>query len=280
MKCSNCGEEVRSHERICVACGRDCGYPNVRAAEASEEIRVLENRVRAAEAAAASRGCEAELATFRDAVKTSTAVLSRSLGVARNLLSNDNELYATFYQLVGMGARRPEETSVERERLLADDLVFPHYGEHIRFAALSLDGRGLPHFGDCTLVLKDISIRERATVFEENSVYFCKKRNLGLRRGVPPGFRAVWTRRDELAAAKLENNLSPGTAADEFAGILMKSGSKAKDADFVEVHIYGLLHRRSVASVTVRNPTRRADRAILKEMERDLTAIGVKFETY
>jgi len=280
MKCGNCGEAVRAHERTCVVCGHDCGYPNTRAAEEPDEVRALESRVRAAEAAATSRGCAATLAAFRDAMKSSAAVLSRPLGTAKGLLSTDNELYATFYQMVGMEARRPEETAVEVERRLADDLVFPHYAEHIRFAAVSLDGYGLPHFGDCALVLKEISIRDRATVFEENSVYFCKKRDLGLQRGVPAGFRAVWSRRDGLAAAKLEARLSPGNTAQDFAAVLISSAPKIEDADFIEVHIYGPLHRRSVAKLTVRNPSRRADRAILKEMERELRAIGVSIETH
>src|SRR4051812_32441688 len=98
MKCPNCGEDVRAQERNCSSCGQDCGYPNVRAAEQVEEVRALEIRVRTAEAAAAARGCADVPALFRDAVKSSEAVLCRRLGIAKNLIFSDNELYASFYQ--------------------------------------------------------------------------------------------------------------------------------------------------------------------------------------
>jgi len=58
----------------------------------------------------------------------------------QELVSSDNVLYATFYQLVGMGARRPEDTQTDLERLIADDIIFPYYKHEIRFAALSLTG--------------------------------------------------------------------------------------------------------------------------------------------
>ncbi|MDP2997230.1 MAG: hypothetical protein Q8N47_07065 [Bryobacterales bacterium] len=128
-----------------------------------------------------------------------------------HLLSSDNELYASFYDLVGMGARRPEDTIVERQRLLTDDILFPHYRDKIRFAALSLDGRGATRWGECSLMLREMPIEDRTTVFEENSVNFALKRTLGVAKPtVPPGHRAVWDRRDQLAASKLEHTLRSG----------------------------------------------------------------------
>jgi hypothetical protein len=73
----------------------------------------------------------------------SRAVLCRSLNQVFELAASDNVLYASFYQLVGMGARRPEETEIEKQRALTDDWLFPYYKESIRFAALSLDGHGV-----------------------------------------------------------------------------------------------------------------------------------------
>jgi hypothetical protein len=281
MKCPKCGEDVRDHERNCPVCNHDCGYPNVRAAERPEEIRALEERLRMAEAAAASRGCSSVLADFRGAVGSSEAVLCRNLSTVMSLISKDDELYASFYQLVGMGARRPAETPVERQRALADDILFPYYRDQIRFAALSLNGRGVPHFGDCSLVLKELPIQDRATVFEENSLYFCIERDLGLKRHTsPPGYRARWSHRDELAAAKLESALQPGTQAVGFAGIIMKPVAKSGEADFIEVHIYGPLHRRNIARLTARRPRNKPDAAILKRVESSLKSIGATVEIY
>ncbi|MBI3671133.1 MAG: hypothetical protein HY237_15300 [Acidobacteria bacterium] len=185
------------------------------------------------------------------------------------LVSSDNQLYASFYQLVGAGARRPEDTPVEKARLLADDLLFPYYREEMRFAALSLDGLGATSYGECSLVLKDGPIRERATVFEENSVYFCKRRDLGLNRSVPPGYRATWDERDQLAVAKLESVLQPETQPSDFARILLRPHVKPKEDDFIEVHIYGPLHRRNIERLVVRRP-KKTDGPLLKEIARIL----------
>ena len=281
MKCPKCGEDVRDHERNCTVCDHDCGYPNVRAAERPEETRALEERLRTAEAAAASRGCSSVLADFRGAVRSSEAVLCRNLSTVMSLISNEDELYASFYQLVGMGARRPAETPVECQRALADDILFPYYRDQIRFAALSLNGRGVPDYGDCSLVLKELPIQDRATVFEENSLYFCMKRDLGMKRHtVPRGYRAKWSRRDELAAAKLESALQPGTQADGFAEIIMKPAAESEDAGFIEVHIYGPLHRRNIARLTARRPRNKPDQAILKRVESSLRSIGATVEIY
>jgi hypothetical protein len=281
MKCPKCGAEVRDSERHCPVCTHDCGYPNVRAAERPEEIRALEERLRQAEAAAAARGCETVLAQFRSAVTSSEAVLNRPLSVVQNLISSDNELYTTFYQLVGMGARRPEETQVELQRLLADDVLFPHYRDQIRFAALSLNGQGVARFGDCAMVLREGPIRDRSTVFEKNSLYFCIERGIGLRRPyVPYGFRATWDHRDQLAAAKLESSLESGMSGASFASVVVKSGSAPDSDDFIEVHIYGPLGRRNIARLVVRKPRQRADKAIYRQIRVALQSIGATIEEH
>jgi|ERR1017187_257868 hypothetical protein len=185
---------VRSHERNCAVCDADVGYPNVRAAQDSDEASALEGRVAEASRSCAARGCEAVLAQFQEAVQTSRAVLCRSLHQVMSLVSSDNEIYATFYAQINAQTRRPEETLVERERLIADNLLFPYFHQEIRFAALSPDGRGVRHYGACALTLSEVAIRHRATVFEKNSVEFCRERKLGMRKPVPLGFRAVCAR--------------------------------------------------------------------------------------
>jgi hypothetical protein len=92
---------------------------------------------------------------------------------------------------------------IDRERLLADDLLFPGYKQEIRFGALSLDGLGVTDYGSCSIVLKNLAISDRATVFEENSLDFCRSRKLGVGSPVPPGYRSVWDERDLLGCAKL-----------------------------------------------------------------------------
>ena len=278
MQCPRCFGEVRDFERNCPVCNHDCGYPNVRAARRPEERQELAKRLQAAEASAKGRRCVDVFSQFRRAVSSSWAVICRSLSQVRQLVESDNALYASFYDLVGMGARRPEDSTTEHERLLTDNLLFPHYHDKIRFAVLSLDGLGAKSYGDCSLVLKDIAIRDRATVFEENSLYFCRERGLGLGKPVPLGYRALWNDRDQLAAVKLEALQLPGMQYRDFAGILLRVFVKPPHEEFIEVHIYGPLHRQSIERLVTRKPKRKAQRAILKDIQRKLTEVGAKVE--
>ena len=61
----------------------------------------------------------------------------------------------------------------------------------------------------------------------------------------------------------------------DFPGILLKTSGRPPREDFVEVHIFGPLHRQSIERLVVRQPKRRASRAMLKEVERKLNAPDV-----
>ena len=180
MICSNCETEIREFERICPACGKDLGLPNVRVAKEAREKTALVKRYEDA----GLKSSTDVLLRFQAALRLSAAVICRSISNTMQLISSDNELYASFYELVGVGARRPEKSVIDRERLIADDLLFPHYKDKIRFAALSSDGIGVTDYGSCSLVLKTLAISDRATVFEENSLEFCRTRGLGVGRPV------------------------------------------------------------------------------------------------
>ena len=168
--------------------------------------------------------------------------------------------FTSWFAPACAGQRR---TVVERQRALS-------------FGALSLDGRGAASWGECSIVLKDVAVRSRATVFEENSVYFCERRMLGVHNPVvPAGYRATWDNRHRLAAAKLEPFLQTGTIPEDFAGILLTPASKPRQEGFVEVHIYGPLHRDSIERLVIRRPKPRADLGMLRELARIVTV-----ETY
>jgi hypothetical protein len=271
MDCKKCHAEIRDWERLCPVCQSDCGYPNVRAAQKPEELQALTERLRDAELAATARNCEKTLEQFREAVRASKAVRCLSLDQVKSLVSSDNQLHASFYQLVGMSARRPENTAVDKARLVADALLFSYYMDQISFAALSLDSRGVSSFGQCSVTLRDSSIRERSTVFERNSLRFCEEHGLGVAKSVPPGYRATWDQRDHLAAAKLEASLDPGMQRSDFPGVLLKSLPKE---DFIEVHIYGPLHRRNIEHVIMRRP-KKADRPLLRQIEKEFKSAGI-----
>jgi len=264
VDCPRCGVLIRGNERNCPTCGRDVGYPNVRAAKEYEEKAALAKRYEKALENASRRGCGDVVVAFLSALKSSVAVICRSPSKVKELVSSPNELYATFYQLVGAGARRLEGSKMDLQRRIADSIMFPYYEKEIRFAILSLDGVGATAYGDCSVVLKDVAISERATVFEENSVLFCENHRLGVAQLLPPGYRATWEDRGILATAKLEPRLVPATTAGEFSAILVGG----TDQGFVEVHVFGSLDRGSIARIVARRPRSEEDRILLEEIKR------------
>ena len=275
MKCAN-GHGFRAHEHNCPVCDEPVGYPNVRAAEQPEELRALAQGLRAAEQSAKERGCEATLEQFRLAMQNAHAVICMPVSRAMTLVSDDSQLYGSYYNLVNAGVRRPEESDIDQERQLADSLLFSHYRDFIRFGALSLDGRGVASYGHCSIVLKEDTIRRRATVFEKNSVSFCRER--GFRPPLPLGYRASWDSRSDLAISKLAGQLSLDMAEKDFAGILIRPPIADKEPDFIEVHIYGPLHRLGIESIKIQGVTHPPDRPILMEIARVMHEDGIHVE--
>jgi len=147
------------------------------------------------------------------------------------------------------------------------------------FAALSLDNRGLANFGRYTIVLKEDMIAHRATVFEENSFIFCQqKHHIVVGDSIPPGYRALWLERERLAIAKLHSRLDATTRPNMYSQILMKQGHDAAQDDFIEVHIFGPIHRRAIERVVGPKPTGREERALWQSLNRKLDEVGVPLE--
>jgi hypothetical protein len=276
VNCPNCSQPVLPHERHCVRCQTDCGFPNVRAAQQPAEKNALAVRIKSAEDDAKSRHTEPVLDSFRDAVRKSRAVRVRAFAEVYGLVKSDNKLLGTFYDLKGAGLLRPAATEMEASRQSAEPLVFLNYQDKIQFAALSLSDDALFAYGDCAMVFQESAIANRATVFEENCVLFCERLSRGPgRTNLPPGHRATWDQRHELAAAKLASKLHPGTKDVDFPGILLCTDTKnTRNDDFIEVHIYDRLHRSALDYVVVRS--KRATKAQIKEMETVLGAGKVK----
>ncbi len=278
MQCPNpdCGEHVPDHVRHCVVCGADAKVPNVRAASRDDETTALGQRLMAAEEDARKRGCLGILTDFRQSVAKSSSVVCRSLGIVNELLSTDNTLFATFYQGVHGDARLPEDNEWDRIRQSVDSLLFPFYYEQIRFANLSIDGSGVTDYGEYCVVLKDASIKHRSTVFEENTILFVQRHRIVAGDALPLGYRAVWDSRDQLAAAKLGAQLSSSTKPGDYQAILIDS--KSKETDFIEVNIFGPLHRRAVAHLSGPEPRRAADKVIFRSVLKKLKEIGATWE--
>ena len=260
------------HLRNCVVCGADAGYPNVRMAENRDEVRALEQRFQDALQQARIRCAEQVTEQFRIAVSSSDAVISRPLTKLLELISSDNELYTTYYHQVESQARLPQMNEYDQGRSAIDSVLFPNYHAEIRFAMLSLDGRGLDYYGECAIALKEVSIQDRATVFERNSFDFFQENKIIAGRPPPLGYRATWKTRDRLAVSKLGARIDKSTAPSVFPAMLISDA--IGKSDFIEVHIYGPIHRRAIKSVVVKQPNKKADKTLLKSMRKKLAQIG------
>ena len=207
----------------------------------------------------------------------SHAVIARYATEVFSLAANDKTLYASFYELVQAGARLPAEGFWDKVRAVVDEKLFPYYKQHMRFAALSLDGQGLSHYGDCFFMLKDNMIAHRATVFEENSVVYMQRLKLTITDPLPAGFRAIWQDRGRLAVVKLADALALVTTAGDFPALLMSNGTKPEDDQFLEVHIYGSITIHSVAEVSMKKSCSTVRHKALREK---LNKYGIPLKQY
>ncbi len=163
-----------------------------------------------------------------------------------------NKLWVSYYkQTRGAGGRIAEPNKWDMNRGANDGKVNPQYFEEINYAALSLTDYGSGWYGGCHVTLVSDRIAIRTSVFWENPFQFLKDQKLAPDEVVPPGFRASWERRGELAVAKLQEKIKADTSAGGFADILLERDSGRSDTDFIEVHIYGPVAPSAFAAVTI-----------------------------
>jgi hypothetical protein len=279
--CPECSQPMRDDMERCPHCYRPCYYPNVNAARRPEEVAELTKRYNEAVAKASAEGCDTVLKEYEAAVGNSEAVISRLFAELQRLSYSEDEIYATFYQRVEAGLRLPGGDTWDRLRSIADNILFNDPNKrHIRFASLTLNGQGLTHYGDCSLLLREDMISHRASAFEENSVMFMRRHNVNAKGDyeVPCGHRALWSDRSKLAVIKARRlkSLSPATFAKE----LQRSGGDEKKDVFIEIHIWGSLTIRSIRKVTITGwrgqPPSDAELQVVSEK---LSHYNVEFQT-
>ena len=278
MQCPKCSTAIAPHLRNCPGCYEDVGFPNFRLALLDAELSALDKRLTVQETLADARQMRAVLDNFGLAMLNSKVVMAKSLAAVENLIKSDNALMVSYHKQVASGSRLPEINEWDRGRIAAESTILPDFYPEINFAALTLDGRGHPAFGPYFVLLKDEMIAQRSTVFEENPFAFCVRHKVLAGKSPPPGYRAVWDDRSKLAKAKLQPKLKNSTDRNEYPQILMQTGAGTGDGDYIEVHIYGPIHRAAIDRVIGRRPKRGPDLAIWKNIERNLIAIGARLE--
>jgi hypothetical protein len=275
MKCSHCTYEIPASRDCCPHCGLPALFPNVRAAEEPSEAAALEVRYKHAITAATARGDEVVVRQFEAAVAGSKAVVNRPFSKVEEWASSDKQLYATYFQQLDAGVRLPDDDKWHHLRAMARPALFPDYGTKVQFGALSLDGVGSRQFGDCAVTLREEMICHRASVFEGNTAAIMRKCDYNFVSVL--GFRAPWDSRARLAVAKLAGEVASSTKQSEFPRILLRPAPKSEDDEFVEVHIYGSMTRRTFERVVI-NSASKHSRTRVKALGVVLAGVGVNLD--
>lgn len=274
--CRKCGAVVALHLRDCPVCNTPAGFPNVKVADSAKEVEALTVRYDNAMASAKARGLVFDVLAFENAVATtSEAVMNRSLGALSTWLNGQSELFYSFWHQVRYLGRQLTETEWDQQRGAAEAAINPYYYENLNFAALTLDGQGMFYYGPYSVILKSLHIEDRASVFEKNPFSFCKTHHVVAGQAPPSGYRASWKDRARLAVAKLQPQISPGRP---FADIVMEARRGEPDCDFVEVHVFGPIHRLAIERIVGPEPKRRADRTTWRQIVRKAKELGAEVE--
>jgi len=267
--CVECGTEVSDNLSNCPTCHNFIGYPNVRAAEGKGNADALETRYKNARKRAKTNGYETNLKSFEDAMHKTCAVINVDIDYLHHFIASDKELYSTYILQVRGKIRKPAIEKNDKHRRTIDAILFGGYGEEIRYAALSLDGIGLHSYGQYSMKLRDIAIRKRASLLENNSFHFIKKLDIRPGDDIPHGYRSTWNDRHKLAVAKLADRINSKTAEDDYAKILLFSEGDSNTDEFIEVHIYGAFDNNAIESVKgsskTKNKSEKALLAIVKD---------------
>lgn len=278
MKCIECGSSIPHDRASCPTCGTHAGFPNVREISTPLEKEALERRYNKAIKDAQFDGREERLEAFSQTCKDSRAAIAVGLDYLTGFMTKSEELYSTYGLMVSGEVRKTASGINDKKRRGVEGFIFGSYAHEIRYAALSLDGKGLSSYGAFTMVLRDVAVRGRATVLEENSYKFYDKHKVDIPDNFPPGFRVVWGDRYKLAVAKLADRISAATTHPDFPGILLSCSGDRDTDDFMEVHIFGAFDNAAVETVVgnskTSNKVEKAQVAIIKEK---LAKMGVSW---
>jgi hypothetical protein len=264
-----CGKPIKYWEVHC-RCGQLLGYPNYRAAAAERED--LMRRYEAARHDAEARRVAPLLAKVEALAEQSRPVIAMPFAVCDDILRSDK--YRNYDQRMDSGEREPANAGDHADREMVGERLYPRYSQHINYAALSPDGRGLLSYGPVAVCweVTPTYLGRRASLLDENSFFFYDQYSLGSRGAtVPPGHRATWEDRAKLVAAKIAQHLTPATG-DGLRPLLLQAGSTRKEDDFIEIAIYaeGGLDTQDVSKVTLLRAAMTPEEEHRVELVRDI----------
>lgn len=274
LKCS-CGSDIPDTEERCPTCGFNAGPPNVRAAERPEEVQALEERYQRALELATMNGCLPTLEKFDLAVKQAFTVLNVRLNFLHYFVTSESSLYVNYEGGVRGGLRKPASLYNDFARRGVSATLFGSYADRIIYAALSLDGLGLTSYGAYAIKLRDVAVKTRATILENNSFHFRKRHNIQPGDQPPLGYIATWDNKAKLAVAKTAEYITANTREEDFPRLLLSSSDDREKDEFMEVQIYGTFDLNAVESVKGQSKvSSRDERDLLRMVKEHLKNSG------
>jgi len=202
-----------------------------------------------------------------------------NFGELERLGAADTNVLPTYYQRVQTGIVIPTGDKWDVLRGVAEHALFPGYKDNIRFGALSLDGKGVRNYGNCSVTLKTELVAHRTSLFADNNVVFTvydRQVTMAGAETLEKGHRATWDDRHMLCMAKLGPELKKSMQPQEFPGLLIKQGETTMDDRFVELHIWGSLTIRSIKVARVRRQENRPPKVLIKDLRRAVARYNVE----
>jgi len=276
-KCSRCGHRPSVSCRVCAVCQSDVGYPNVRLADTAAERDELIDRVLQARQQIERAGVGPQAEMLQAAMDDVHIVFNRTLASLHTWLLSDSPQFVSFYRQLTVG-RTPTDSVWDLQRSSTDNTANPLSFPEISYAALSCNYGGMPYYGGYTVILKEEDLLHRTSLFEENPFSFCKAHGLAAGDKAPPGHRSTWENRGSLALAKLSRRLKAEMTPDDMAELIMEPRGETADCDFIEAHIFGPIHRRSIAMVVGPEPTDEFEALLWPSVKHMLSELGVEVE--
>lgn len=236
-KCPECGHQIDYWRPHCSRCGHLIGYPNRRTAEA--ERNQLWDRYKAAREDAERRGIRPLLDKLEDLAGRSLPVIGMDFRACDDILRADK--YRNYHQRVASGERDPASEQDHADRVMVGERLFPMYGQHIAYAALSPDGRGLQNYGPVAVrwQVTPTYLGRRASLLEENSFIFYDSHHLGdrgakCRRGIGQYGTTVrnWLPRSSRRV------LTPRQARTTYPSFSCSRAARARRTNSSKIFIY------------------------------------------
>lgn len=191
----------------------------------------------------------ARISDLETLLSVSQAVLSCSVSKVYHIALNDG-IFANYHDLMSvqfLPQVRPGQPDWAKRRPQVE-IEFVGSERHLRrmhYACLTVNGKSLPHYGECTVILREQMIAHRASVFQENSALYFDQN--GPR--IPLGMRCIWPNRAMLGVAKLADLVGDDADADDLADLVLHSGPTGLEDSFIEVQIFGEMTIHTFESV-------------------------------